>query len=345
MPQIHTYDQTNETRRPIVGVTIGDPAGVGPEVVVKACAALADNGAIRIVVYGPGAILEETAKLAGARLELRRVDSPASARFAPGIVNYVDIPCEAKRIAAGEVSAEAGRVSLDSLRLAAEACTRGVIQGMATAPTNKTSMRAAGARIEGQTQFLGELWGSKRYGMLVIAGQLRVLLMTRHVPLRDALDSITTKTALDHLCLLADTLPQLGAAGARVALAGFNPHAGEGGMFGAEDSQILEPAVRAARNLGIQAEGPLPADSLFARAARGDFDGVVALYHDQGLIPAKTVAFDTAVTLIAGAPYVRVSVIHGAGFDRAGKNSANPKNMIAAVERAAEWCATWRIAR
>jgi 4-hydroxythreonine-4-phosphate dehydrogenase len=178
--------------------------------------------------------------------------------------------------------------------------------------------------------------------MLAVGGALRVLLLTRHTSLRQALDSITTEGAVDHLVLLRETLVRLGVVNPRIALAAFNPHAGEGGLFGSEDDAILTPAVREARRLGVDASGPLPADSLFGRAARGEFDGVLALYHDQGLIPVKTVAFDTAVTVIAGSPHLRVSVIHGAGFDRAGKNAASPANMLEAIRRAAEWAGPWR---
>jgi 4-hydroxythreonine-4-phosphate dehydrogenase len=325
---------------PILGVTVGDPAGVGPEIVLKALRGEV-LGSSRFVVIGPISVLSAEAKRCGIAVELRSIASPADARAGEGALDVLDIPTPAGAIRPGVVSADAGRVAAEALQLGARLCAAGELDGLVTAPIHKTALHAAGLRVEGQTELLGEMWGGGRYGMLVIAGGLRVLLMTRHMPLREALDRVTPDRALDHLKLLAESLGRLGFQNPTIALAGFNPHASEGGLFGDEDARLLAPAVAAARKLGLRAEGPLPADSLFGRAARGEFDGVVALYHDQGLIAAKAVAFDSAVTLLAGAPHLRVSVIHGAGFDRAGQNRANPNNMAEALRRAAAWAPLW----
>lgn len=328
--------------KPKIGITLGDPAGVGPEVVAKALAAA--PAAARCVVVGSPACLLAAARASNVALAARTVGSPGEALFEPGTIDVVEVPLDARAIRPGVVSAEAGRYAAASLRLAGRLCAEGAFDALVTAPVHKGALHEAGLRVEGQTELLGEMWGGGRYGMLVVAGPLRVLLLTRHLALRAALDRVSTAGALEHLQLLADTLERLGVDAPRIAIAAFNPHAGEGGLFGDEDDRLLAPAVAAARSLGLHAEGPLPADSLFGRAARGEFDGVVALFHDQGLAPAKALAFDSAVTVLAGAPHLRVSVIHGAGFDRAGQNRANPNNLLEALRRASEWAPRWRTA-
>jgi 4-hydroxythreonine-4-phosphate dehydrogenase len=344
---LNPTNRSNRGGAPILGVTAGDPAGVGPEIVLKALSSGRGGDdeleRARYVVIGPFAVLAKEAERCGVAIELRRISNLAEARAAGAAIEVLDVPAAAA-IRPGVVSAEGGRAAADALTLGGKLCASGELDGLVTAPIHKTALHAAGLRVEGQTELLGELWGGGRYGMLVIAGALRVLLLTRHVALRAALDRVSTEGVLEHLGLLAESLGRLGIPTPRIAVAGFNPHAGEGGLFGDEDARLLEPAVAAARKLGLNAEGPLPADSLFGRAARGEFDGVLALYHDQGLIAAKAVAFDSAVTLLAGAPHLRVSVIHGAGFDIAGRARANPNNMIAALRRAAEWAPLWNSA-
>lgn len=328
--------------RPLLGITIGDPAGVGPEVVLKAFARGRLESHARPVVLGNVGLLRRAANDLALGLEVRAVASPADADPRPGVVEVLEVSSFEGDVVPGRVDAACGRAAAEALLAGARLCAESRLDGLVTAPTHKAALHAAGFTVEGQTELLGEAWGGGRYGMLVVAGALRVLLLTRHMALRRALDQVSAAAVLDHLHLLHETLGRFGIEAPKLALAAFNPHAGEGGLFGHEDRDLLEPAVAAARAAGLDATGPWPADSLFARAARGEFDGVLSLYHDQGLIAAKAVAFDRAVTVIAGARHLRVSVIHGAGFDRAGQNRADPTNLIAAVEAAAKLAPTWR---
>ncbi|HKE01426.1 MAG TPA: 4-hydroxythreonine-4-phosphate dehydrogenase PdxA, partial [Planctomycetota bacterium] len=295
---------------PLLGITIGDPAGVGPEVVLKALHDGAVHERARVVVLGERRSLEHYRRSLGLEIELRAVASPADARPRRGAIDVLEVSASPATVVPGRVDAECGRVAGEALVAGGRLCAEGRLDGLVTAPVHKAALHAAGYRVEGQTELLGELWGGGRYGMLVVADALRVLLLTRHLPLREALARVTTDGVADHLQLLHDTLLRFGVAKPSMAVAGFNPHAGEGGLFGTEDADILAPAVTAARARGLLAHGPLPADSLFARAARGEFDGVLSLYHDQGLIAAKAVAFERAVTVLAGARFLRVSVIH-----------------------------------
>lgn len=304
----------------------------------------AEPDAARVVVLGDRGTLEHYCNLYGlpaAIREIRSVDDAVDAD--PGTIQLLPASQPIRNLRPGEIRADYGAAAAAALTEGGRLCAAGRLDGLVTAPVHKSALRLAGIHVEGQTELLGELWGGGLYGMLVVADVLRVLLLTRHMPLRAALDSVSTSGVVQHLELLDRTLRRMGITKPRVALAGFNPHAGEGGMFGSEDATLLEPAVVRARSLGLDAHGPLPADSLFGRAARGEFDGVLALYHDQGLIPVKAVAFDRAVTIIAGAPHLRVSVIHGAGFDRAGQNRADATNVLAALRTAAKLAPSWSL--
>jgi 4-hydroxythreonine-4-phosphate dehydrogenase len=341
---IHSMTPAN-TGIPRIGITMGDPAGVGPEVVLKAIARHGAGRSARLVVIGSQASLEYYNKLCGFTLRIVGVDEPGEAAVDDRIVHVADVGAPAFVAAPGVVDARAGALAVAALRRGAEWCRTGAIDALVTAPVSKSSMHLAGCRVEGQTEMLGEAWGGGRYGMLVVADALRILILTRHMSLRDALSKINIVDTVEHLQLLHDTLLRLGIPAPKLALAAWNPHAGEGGLFGSEDDQILVPAVGQARARGLSVAGPVPADSLFGRAWRGEFDGVLSLYHDQALIAPKALAPDRAVTVIAGAPFLRVSVIHGAGFDRAGRNAADATNMAVAIARAAEWAPRWNATR
>ncbi|MBI3820187.1 MAG: 4-hydroxythreonine-4-phosphate dehydrogenase PdxA [Planctomycetes bacterium] len=325
----------------LLGLTIGDAAGVGPEVVLKAHLDPRVPEVARLAVFGSRQVFEYYIKKYSLPLQVTTIRKPSEASAAAKRVHVIETLEGIVDFAPGRVGRDAGKLAHASLLAGARAAAAGEIEALVTAPTNKTSLRAAGCDAEGQTELLGEFWGGGIYGMLVVAGALRILLLTRHMSLREALSRITTASTLDHLKLLNESLIKLGIEAPRIALAGLNPHAGEGGLFGREDLELLYPAASAARAAGLNVCDPLPADSLFGRAFRGEFDGVLALYHDQGLIAPKIVAHNTAVTVIAGAPHLRVSVIHGAGFDRAGQNRADATNMIEAIRRAAEWAPLW----
>jgi len=294
---------------PHLALTAGDPAGIGPEI---ARAALADprvREAARLTVLGPAAA--------------RPDEVPA-----PHAWSATDGPDEWRM---GEVQAECGRAALAALRAGAALAESGAAGALVTGPVSKAALHLAGEEVEGQTELLARWAGVARYGMLAIAGPLRVLLLTRHMPLKRALERITPASVLEHLELLDSALRELGCERPRIALAGLNPHAGEGGLLGDEEQLLLEPALALACDRGILASGPHSPDALFPRAARGEFDGVLALYHDQAFIPVKLLSGAQGVTLIAGLPYLRVSPVHGTAFDIAGTGRASPENLIQAI--------------
>jgi 4-hydroxythreonine-4-phosphate dehydrogenase len=202
---------------------------------------------------------------------------------------------------------------------------------------SKRALHLAGERVEGQTELLGRWCGVARCEMLAVAGPLRVMLLSRHVPLARALELVTEERVLDRLELLDASLRKLGIPEPRLALAGLNPHAGEGGLLGSEEHERLEPALARARAAGLRVAGPVSPDAVFLQAARGVHDGVLALYHDQAFIPIKLLSADAGLTVIAGLPYLRVSPVHGTAFDIAGRGMASPRNLIAAVRQAAHW--------
>ena len=287
---------TSEVRLPRIALTVGDPAGIGPEIVAKAAADPAVRAVCEPIVFAPPAI-------------------------------------DGMRI--GEVSAAAGQAAYDTLIRAVDAAKRHEVDAIATAPINKLAFSQAGLHWKGHTDLLAHLCGVERVAMMFHAPQLKVVLATVHVPL-SAVPALITRDNIDGiLALTAKWLPRFGIKAPRIAVAGLNPHAGEAGVLGTEDDEVLAPSVAAARADGIDAYGPFPADTVFVRASRGEFDCVVACYHDQGLIPVKLLAFGEAVNVTLGLPIIRTSVDHGTAFDIAGKGLADPGSMIAAVKLAA----------
>ena len=283
--------------KPRVAITAGDPAGIGPEVAALAAADSRVLAACEPVIYSP----------------------PDSARFAPGVL-----------------SAEAGRAAYDIIVRAVDDARNGDVQAIATAPVNKEAFRLAGLPWSGHTDLLAHLTGTSDVAMMFHSEALRVVLATVHIPLADVPRALTAASVEMTIALTARELPRFGIARPRIAVAGLNPHAGEHGLFGREEETAIGPAIEACRRRGIDVSGPFPADTIFVRALKREFDVVVACYHDQGLIPVKLVAFGQAVNVTLGLPIVRTSVDHGTAFDIAGKGKADPESMIAAVLLAAK---------
>ena len=275
---------------------MGDPAGIGPEIVHKALEDARVLAACTPVLYGP----------------------PDPTRFAPGML-----------------SADAGRAAYDAIVSAVQDALAGRVDAIATAPVSKLAFARAGLPWKGHTDLLAHLTRSPTVAMLFWSEPLKVVLATVHVPLAGVAQALTRERIDQVIHLTATGLPRFGMLRPRLALAGLNPHAGEEGVLGSEEERILRPAVEAARSAGITIDGPFPADTLFVRALRGEFDCVIACYHDQGLIPVKMAAFGRAVNVTLGLPIVRTSVDHGTAFDIAGKNSADPSSMVEAVLLAA----------
>ena len=321
--------------RPLVALTLGDPAGIGPELVARALEAAGLQSELSLCAIGP-------ACLRPARIPLTRAGHVRSTlRESRADAVWVD-SWAPERWEMGRAQAACGRAALAALRIGHELALSGEVDALVTAPVNKEAMHMAGERIEGQTELLGRWCGVERIEMLALAGRLRVMLLTRHMSLVEAIRSIRTERVLDRLRLFDQSLRRFGIARPRLALAGLNPHAGESGLFGTEEAELLVPAVASARADGLDVHGPLSPDTVFLQASRGQFDGVLALYHDQAFIPIKLLDPDGGVTVIAGLPYLRVSPIHGTAFDIAGKGIASAANLIAALRQAAEWSVVQR---
>jgi len=315
---------TSLEQLPEIALTSGDPAGIGPEVALAAIRDARVLRVARVLVLGPGS--------------LRPDDVPAVTRPGEAVhsVSWLDTGGPASWDL-GRVQASCGRAALAALERGAALAAEGTVDALVTGPVSKEALHLAGEKVEGQTQLLGRWAGVERFQMVAIAGSLRVMLLTRHLPLARALEQITFERVLDHLRLFHETLIDLGFVAPRLALAGLNPHAGERGILGGEESEVLEPAVAAARAEGLGVTGPCSADTVFLRAQRGEFDGVLALYHDQAFIPVKLAAPETGLTLISGLPYLRVSPTHGTAFDIAGQSRASAENLVTALLQAAEW--------
>jgi 4-hydroxythreonine-4-phosphate dehydrogenase len=332
---------------PRLGVTLGDPAGVGPEVVVKALARRDVRAACRPIVIGDHETLRETAARLGERVTFEVVDEAALTAALPAgpfVLPVSMLGARARR--PGRPSIEGGRASYRYIETAARLAMAGVIDAIVTAPINKAAVTRAGFPISGHTELLRELTGAPEVRMMLAGDRLRVVLVTMHL----ALAAVPRALSVRHVArtiLIADEhlrryhrLPR-----PRLAVAGLNPHAGEGGLFGDEEAKIIAPAVRRACRAGARASGPYPADSLFFRAVSGEFDAVIAMYHDQGLIPLKLLHFHDGVNVTMGLPILRTSPDHGTAYDIAGTGAADAGSMVAALLLAARMAAATKARR
>ena len=315
---------------PRVGITMGDPAGVGPEVVLKALREPALYEHCRPVVFGTRAALAREPAASGLELVVDPDDAAPERIVVHPVSESIDPPLY------GEVSAEGGELAVAAVRAATEAALAGRIDAVATAPLNKASMRQAGYPHAGHTELLADLCGDPEVSMVLIGPQLRVAHMTTHIALEDVPGRITAERLVTVVGIAGELLRRLGIDTPRIAIAGLNPHAGEGGLFGEQEQRVLAPAVERLRAAGADVTGPLPGDTVFGAARDGRFDLVVVMYHDQGHIPIKLLHADEAVNVTGGLPIVRTSVDHGTAFDIAGQDKARSASMAAAVRMAAE---------
>ncbi len=314
---------------------MGDPGGIGPEIIVKALARPRIASICRPVVFGTPRFLEKSAAALDLDITCKTVKNPADASFEKGNICIVKIPAQG-RIAVGKNSAAAGRASLAYLDRATEAALEGEIDALVTAPLSKASVRLSGARdFMGHTEYLAERSKTRTFAMMFHSDRLKVALVTTHVPLKQVAASITTRKIVRVTRLANEAVKRLGCSLPRIGVAGLNPHAGEDAAFGDEDEKIVAPAVRQAAEQAMNVEGPMPADTLFHRAYKGEYDLIVAMYHDQALAPFKMIAFDTGVNVTLGLPFVRTSVDHGTAFDIAGRGMASEKSLFEAIKLAA----------
>lgn len=322
--------------RPRIGVTMGDPAGVGPEVVMKALAHPEVYARSRPLVIGDTRRLERAGALCGVKLEVRTLGAPGEASFKHGTVDCLDLALVPPDLPFGKLSAAAGEAAFRYVERAVRLALAHEIDAICTAPLNKEAMNAAGHRYPGHTELLAELTGTAEVSLMLLAPKLRVIHVTTHMGLLDAIERIDPALIGRTIARGHELLARVGIAEPRIGVCGINPHAGEGGLFGrGEEAQKIAPAIAEARARGWRVEGPLPADTLFYLAARGDYDLVVAMYHDQGHGPVKALGMEYGVNVTAGLPLVRTSVDHGTAFDIAGTGKVDERSMLEALRQAA----------
>jgi 4-hydroxythreonine-4-phosphate dehydrogenase len=314
-----------------IGITMGDPAGIGPEVVARL---FAEGPPAPCLVIGDAATLARAVRLIGAGLAVHTVAGPGEARCTAGSIDLIQVGELPREVPAGHVGAAMGQASYDYVQRSIDEALAGHLSAVVTAPISKAAWVAAGIRHPGHTELLAERSGVRDFAMMLANDVLRVVLVSIHVPLADAVRAVTPEAEMRAIRLAHTAARSFGIAAPRVAVAGLNPHAGEDGSLGREDRDIIAPAIARARAEGIDASGPWPGDTVFMRARRGAFDVVVAQYHDQGLIPIKYLGLDDGVNITLGLPFVRTSPDHGTAFDIAWSGQASPASLRAAVQQA-----------
>lgn len=333
-----------ESSKPIIAVTMGDPCGIGPEVIVKGILKMHPSRLCRPFVTGNAGWMAQAAAQFAPGLSIRPIPSLAEARFNEGELEVLDTDRQdLSRLQYGIPHPSAPAAALSSIREAAEMALRNEVDGITTAAIHKEQMKTIGFAFPGHTEFLADIAKADRVGMMMVGGGLKIMLATIHLPLKEAIAETRKKPLLEMIRLTAAGLARdFGLQNARIAVAALNPHAGESGLFGEEEKKEVLPAVEMARAEGINASGPYPADTLFYKLKQGQFDAVVALYHDQALIPIKLLAFGDAVNVTVGLPFIRTSVDHGTAYDIAGKGIADPGSFQAALTLAAQMAETRR---
>ena len=322
---------------PIVAITMGDAAGIGPEIIVKALATAVVYQIARPLVIGDRARLARAAEIARVSVAVAALPDPGAASFRVGTIDCIDVGLVPEDLPFGRVSARAGEAAFRYVERAVALARAGTIDAICTAPLNKEALHAAGHHYPGHTELLAALTGAPEVSMMLTAPRLRVIHCTTHIGLVEAIARIDPPLVERTIRRGHDALVHSGIVAPRIAVCAINPHAGENGLFGrGEEETKIAPAIRAARAAGIDAEGPLAADTVFFRAVRGDFDLVVAMYHDQGHCPVKVLGLESGVNVTVGLPVIRTSVDHVTAFDIAGTGAADERSLIAAIQAAAE---------
>jgi 4-hydroxythreonine-4-phosphate dehydrogenase len=326
--------------RPILAITMGDPAGVGPEIILKALRHAWVNERCRPLVIGDARMLQRAAAWVNQPvLPIDRVsDLPAT--YTPGHISVLDLGnADPAACPVGQISAAAGRAAVEYVFRACDLALAGQVDAVVTAPLNKAAMNLAGFHYAGHTELLTERTRAGKVSMLLVGPKLRVVHVSTHVSLEEAIRRVTPERVGEVIDLAQRSCIALGITTPRIAVAGLNPHAGEGGLFGQQEATSILPAIRAARERGLNVSDPQPPDTVFLRAVKGEFDIVVAMYHDQGHIPMKLLAFDDGVNVSMGLPIIRTSVDHGTAFDIAGTGQAKEDSLLAAIQVALQMVA------
>lgn len=323
--------------RPIIAITMGDPAGIGPEIIMKSLAHPDLFDRCRPLVIGDIGRLRQAAKIVGVNLTFNAVARPADGEYKSGTVDVIDIAVVPPDLPFGKLSPAGGEAAFRFVECAAKLAMSAEADAICTAPLNKEALQAAGHKFPGHTEMLAYLTGTREVSMLLTAPKLRVIHVTTHIGLIDAIAKINPGLVERTIERAHDTLVKAGIKQPRIGVCAINPHAGEHGLFGhGEEEEKIEPAIRKCQERQWQVEGPLPADTLFFRASRGDFDCVVAMYHDQGHGPVKVLGIEAGVNITIGLPVVRTSVDHGTAFDIAGTGKADERSMLEALRQAIE---------
>jgi len=332
---------TDQGLRPLLAITVGDPAGIGPEIILKALAHADVFERCRPLVIGDRRILERAAPWVGLpEPTFEMIANPRDGEYRAGTVPILDLgDADPAEIPVGVESGAGGRAAVEAVFRACDLAMAGETDAVVTAPLNKAAMHMAGFRYPGHTELLAERTGAGKVTMLLTGPNLRVVHVSMHVGLAEAIARVTTERVLDTIRLADSACRSLGVARPRIAVAGLNPHASEGGLFGFEEAMAIMPAIEAARTEGLDVSDPQPPDTVFLRATKGTYDIVVAMYHDQGHIPMKLLAFDSGVNVSIGLPIIRTSVDHGTAFDIAGTGIAREDSLIAAIDVAIQMVA------
>ncbi|MDG1643419.1 D-threonate 4-phosphate dehydrogenase [Klebsiella huaxiensis] len=319
----------------IIAVTMGDPAGIGPEIIIKSLVEGKLNGAPVVVVGCAQTLRRVLALEITPRAELRIIDNPGQAQFSPGTINVIDEPlADPEGLRVGEVQAQAGDLAYRCIKRATELAMAGEVFAIATAPLNKEALHLAGHNFPGHTEMLAHLTKTKDYAMVLYTDKLKVIHISTHVALRKFLDTLNQPRVETVIGIADSFLRRVGFSNPRIAVAGVNPHAGENGLFGDEEIRIVGPAVEAMKAKGLNVTGPCPPDTVFMQCHDGLFDMVVAMYHDQGHIPLKLLGFYDGVNITAGLPFIRTSADHGTAFDIAWTGKAKSDSMATSIELA-----------
>jgi 4-hydroxythreonine-4-phosphate dehydrogenase len=321
---------------PRIAITMGDPAGIGPEIVIKALPGEDISQVCRPFVLGDVGVLRAASKTFGPR-SFHMMQHPVDVSERPETIDVLSLSDLKGSVCPGRPTKDGGTAMVDYILRAVELATSGQVSAMVTGPTSKELMNQAGYEFQGHTDLIAHLTHTQDYVMMLAGEKLKVALVTIHCPLREVPERINKERIVKTITITCQALENdFGIEKPRVAVAALNPHAGEAALFGREDIEIIQPAVQEAKKSGLSVEGPLPADTVFYHAVIGRFDAVVAMYHDQGLIPLKLLHFSDAVNITLGLPIVRTSVDHGTAYDIAGKGTADPSSLIAAVKMAAK---------
>jgi 4-hydroxythreonine-4-phosphate dehydrogenase len=323
--------------KPIIGITMGDAAGIGPEIIVKSLSMKKIFDICRPIVVGDANVIDYSLRFSEVKLRINNILNVRNSLFKFGFIDVFDLNnIDLKELEMGKISVMSGKAAVEYINKAVELALAKEIKAIVTAPINKEAISKAGYDYPGHTEILSSLTKSSDYAMMLIAGSLRVIHVTTHVSLRKACDEVTKENVFKKIRLADKSLKEIGIEDPKIAVAGLNPHSGEGGLFGNEEVAEINPAIQLAKKKGINVNGPISPDTVFVRAKKNEFDVIVAMYHDQGHIPIKLEGFEEGVNITIGLPIIRTSVDHGTAFDIAGKGIANPTSLCKAIELAGE---------